>query len=108
MGDDEENVYLNIVMPELNLSDKHFEKLAEEYKSAASNILLKVTDGKLYLMNNHFQKIILNAAKAKDIDYIDTIQELWSGYGKIQRIYLTGSSINSVVVKQAHHFAAVL
>jgi len=50
-------------------------------------------------MNSNFQKIILRAAKAKDLFEIEEIQDLWSGYGKILRYGLTGTDIKSVIVK---------
>jgi len=50
-------------------------------------------------MNNNFKKIILKATKAKDLFEIEEIQDLWSGYGKILRYGLTGTDVNSIIVK---------
>ncbi len=50
-------------------------------------------------MNNHFQEVIKTAGSAEDIFEIETIQNLWSGYGKIIRFGLRGSHLKSVVVK---------
>jgi hypothetical protein len=50
-------------------------------------------------MNNRFQSTILNATGANDYVEIGVIQSLWSGYGKIVRYGLIGSTMKSVVVK---------
>lgn len=50
-------------------------------------------------MNNHFQSIILRSTGASSLFEKETIQELWSGYGKIKRIGLTDAEIDSVIVK---------
>lgn len=50
-------------------------------------------------MNKRFKEIILSAADAADLYEIEVIQSLWSGYGKIVRYGLKGSSRESVVVK---------
>jgi Ecdysteroid kinase-like family len=50
-------------------------------------------------MNRFFQNKILTTTKASNIKEIETIQELWSGYGKILRYELEGSFLQSVVVK---------
>lgn len=50
-------------------------------------------------MNNYFQSIILKATGASSLFQIETIQNLWSGYGKIMRIGLTDAAVESVVVK---------
>lgn len=50
-------------------------------------------------MNKHFQTIILKATGAKTLFEIEVIQNLWSGYGKIVRYGLTGSTVKQVVVK---------
>lgn len=50
-----------------------------------------------------FQEEILKTTKSEEIIRIETIQELWSGYGKIQRIYLKGNpKISAVVAKHIH------
>ncbi len=50
-------------------------------------------------MNQHFKSVILHHTSATDLYEKEVIQELWSGYGKISRIKLLGSSIDSVIVK---------
>lgn len=50
-------------------------------------------------LNNHFQSIICESTKANGLYEIEVIQNLWSGYGKIVRIGLTGSPLERVVVK---------
>ncbi len=50
-------------------------------------------------MNEHFQKVTLNATGAKEIFEIEVIQNLWSGYGKIVRYGLKGADTKSVIAK---------
>ncbi|MFK7947784.1 MAG: oxidoreductase family protein [Saprospiraceae bacterium] len=50
-------------------------------------------------MNKHFKSIILQQTEATDLVEKEIIQELWSGYGKIVRVELKNSPIESVVVK---------
>ncbi|WP_439132840.1 phosphotransferase [Polaribacter sp.] len=50
-------------------------------------------------MNNKFQSLILESTGAIAMQEKETIQELWSGYGKIKRIHLEGAAVKSVVVK---------
>lgn len=50
-------------------------------------------------LNNHFQQTILKATGATSFKIKEVIQELWSGYGQILRIQLTGGHVSSVVVK---------
>ncbi|MDE0770282.1 MAG: phosphotransferase, partial [Opitutaceae bacterium] len=50
-------------------------------------------------MNDRFRKAILKATGATDLAQIETIQSLWSGYGKIARIELVGAEMKTVVVK---------
>ena len=50
-------------------------------------------------MNDHFQKIVLEATGAESLRERELIQSLWSGYGNIIRYGLTGSEMRSVVVK---------
>ena len=50
-------------------------------------------------MNKHFQEIILKATGAEELYEIEVIQDLWSGYGEIVRVGLTGADMKSVVVK---------
>lgn len=50
-------------------------------------------------MNNYFKSIILKSTGASSLQEKETIQNLWSGYGKIKRFLLEGSDLKSVVVK---------
>lgn len=50
-------------------------------------------------MNDLFRESILNATGATDLVETETIQSLWSGYGKIARIELVGTEIKTVVLK---------
>ncbi len=50
-------------------------------------------------MHKDFPTIIKQATGASDIQLIEVIQELWSGYGAILRYALTGSERSRVVVK---------
>ncbi|PTN04810.1 phosphotransferase [Mangrovibacterium marinum] len=50
-------------------------------------------------MNKQFLETIIKATQAKDVSKPETIQNLWSGYGKIIRYQLIGASVPSVVVK---------
>ena len=50
-------------------------------------------------MNAIFKKTILKATGAKEMHQVEVIQSLWSGYGSIIRYGLTGSSLQSVIVK---------
>jgi len=50
-------------------------------------------------MESHILKKVLNMTKAKDVEEVEEIQSLWSGYGSICRYYLTGSHRNTVIVK---------
>ena len=50
-------------------------------------------------MNEYFRSIILQSTGASSLFEKETIQELWSGYGKIMRIGLENASVDSVVVK---------
>ena len=60
-------------------------------------------------MHEDFPTIIRQATGASDIQLIEVIQELWSGYGAILRYKLTGAPRSRVVVKhvrfpaQKHH-----
>ncbi len=53
-------------------------------------------------MHKDFPTIIKQATGARDIQLIEVIQELWSGYGTIQRYRLTGSDRMRVVVKHVN------
>ena len=50
-------------------------------------------------MNNHFKSIILQNTGASSLVEKEIIQELWSGYGKIIRVGLENTTLESVVVK---------
>ncbi|MFS4483651.1 oxidoreductase family protein [Hyunsoonleella sp. 2307UL5-6] len=50
-------------------------------------------------MNEHFKSLILQNTGASSLKQKEVIQELWSGYGKIIRIALENSKLESVVVK---------
>ena len=50
-------------------------------------------------MLKHFHHVILNTTQAHSLFEIETIQSLWSGYGKIIRYGLDHSEIKTVVVK---------
>jgi len=50
-------------------------------------------------MNKNFNPIILQSTGASALLEKEIIQELWSGYGKIMKINLQNSALNSVVVK---------
>ena len=50
-------------------------------------------------MNDRFRECILQATGATDLVETETIQSLWSGYGKVVRIKLINASIETVVVK---------
>ncbi|MBC3759809.1 DUF1679 domain-containing protein [Hyunsoonleella sp. SJ7] len=50
-------------------------------------------------MNNHFKSIILQSTGASSLVEKEVIQELWSGYGKIIRVALQNTDLESAVVK---------
>ncbi len=50
-------------------------------------------------MNSSFTDYLLKVTKSTECSEIETIQTLWSGYGKISRYSLHNSSNSSVVVK---------
>lgn len=50
-------------------------------------------------MNDYFKSVILNKTGASSLKEKEIIQELWSGYGKIIRVELKDSVLESVVVK---------
>lgn len=50
-------------------------------------------------MNQYLQNIVLKTTGANEICGTETIQNLWSGYGKILRVSLKGGELPSVVVK---------
>jgi hypothetical protein len=43
-------------------------------------------------MNHRFKEVICKATGADELFFIKDIQSLWSGYGKIMRYGLQGSS----------------
>lgn len=50
-------------------------------------------------MNPNFKKYLLETTDSSDCSEVELIQPLWSGYGKISRYQLNGSSLETVVVK---------
>jgi hypothetical protein len=50
-------------------------------------------------MSFSINDFILNATKASKINSIELIQELWSGYGELNRVMLSGGEYDSVIVK---------
>lgn len=50
-------------------------------------------------MNERFINTLLSATKAKSTKELETIQSLWSGYGKIARYRLIGAPMETVIVK---------
>jgi len=50
-------------------------------------------------MNLDFKNYLLQITNASDCEEIEIIQSLWSGYGRISRYRLVGSSVKTVVVK---------
>lgn len=50
-------------------------------------------------MDKYFKSIILQQTGAAALAKMATIQELWSGYGKIMRVELQEAAVDSVVVK---------
>lgn len=50
-------------------------------------------------MNKTFQDQLLNRLKAKELLELETIQELWSGYGTIKRYQVDGSDVGSIIIK---------
>ena len=50
-------------------------------------------------MNDYFKSVIRQCTGASSLSEKETIQELWSGYGKILRVGLEHASVESVVVK---------
>jgi aminoglycoside phosphotransferase (APT) family kinase protein len=53
-------------------------------------------------MHKEFSTLIKQVTGASSLELIEVIQELWSGYGTIQRYELTGSEKTRVVVKHVH------
>lgn len=50
-------------------------------------------------MNEYIKSIILQRTGASSLVEKETIQDLWSGYGKIMRVELKNASVESVVIK---------
>lgn len=50
-------------------------------------------------MNSNFKNYLLKITNASDCKETEVIQSLWSGYGKICRYQLIGSSVSTFVVK---------
>lgn len=53
-------------------------------------------------MHKDFSTIIKQSTGASEIELFEVIQELWSGYGTIQRYHLIGAEREWVVVKHVH------
>lgn len=51
------------------------------------------------MIKNELESAILEICRAKSILKIDEIQQLWSGYGSILRVYLENYKYESVIVK---------
>jgi len=51
------------------------------------------------LPEENFSRIICQLTGAQAIVSSEVLQQLWSGYGTIERLYLTGGSVPSVIVK---------
>jgi len=51
-------------------------------------------------MNLELESLILSSTSSTSLQQLETIQTLWSGYGKIVRYSLKGGAISSVVIKQ--------
>lgn len=50
-------------------------------------------------MNKHFENIVLKSTGAQALIPLEVIQQLWSGYGEIVRVTLTGAAVESAVLK---------
>lgn len=50
-------------------------------------------------MRKEIKSLILEKTGADRITSVEIVQELWSGFGKLQRIFLDGAAVDSVVVK---------
>ncbi|MFT7619687.1 MAG: hypothetical protein ACI97A_003343 [Planctomycetota bacterium] len=50
-------------------------------------------------MNKSFQVELLSKLQAKDLFELETIQELWSGYGTIKRYRVDDSHLGSIIIK---------
>ena len=50
-------------------------------------------------MNNEYKEFILQATGASQMQIVEVIQELWSGYGQIVRYKLEGCERKSIVIK---------
>jgi len=51
------------------------------------------------MLNNHFKDIVTNVTSANSVTTTELIQSLWSGYGEIVRVGLSGSQLKSIVLK---------
>lgn len=54
----------------------------------------------LNMLNTQFIDLIIKSTQAQSVFEIETIQSLWSGYGQIIRLGLTGTERKTVVLKQ--------
>ena len=51
-------------------------------------------------MNKNIEQFILNQTAARSVDGGELVQPLWSGYGEVRRVYLSGAELPSAIVKQ--------
>ena len=51
------------------------------------------------MINEHFKSIILKSTGATSFTEKETVQELWSGYGKIIRVSLANASMPTAIIK---------
>lgn len=50
-------------------------------------------------MSPELRQLILSQTNANDISDVEVVQELWSGYGQLIRVYLSGADVDSIIVK---------
>ncbi len=55
-----------------------------------------------FLRNYDLENQVLSLIEATKITSIESVQELWSGYGRIVRVALQGASVPSVIAKQIY------
>lgn len=51
-------------------------------------------------MNTSIEQFIVTHTSAQRVEHSEQVQALWSGYGEIRRVYLSGAECSSVIVKQ--------
>ncbi len=52
------------------------------------------------LMNQELERSIVEATSAQSLGQVEVVQELWGGYGKLQRVAVVGGQVDSVIVKE--------